>query len=305
MTIPDKAYQIVEWALIVLLALFAAEASNAIVENSLSVVPRPLPITAPPTPKANGPAQAIPPGLPKLLATTEPPSSQRRTSASSTDSDRHQPNSPSDGEGATRSASLKLRGTMAEASGAGLAMIDINGKTNVFSVGDTVTGGLTLISVSAYSATLQGEGQSQVLEMDVAVSIATESDESGEEAASDETPSPDNSQTPDASGAILSQRELRNILDHPEQFAGNGFRMKPVLREGEIVGMGIRLKDPNHPLARLGIQDGDIVRTLNGQELNGPEALTSIYRVIRNSPNLRFEVERNGQTETINVALSE
>lgn len=305
MTIPDKAYQIVEWTLIVLLAIFAAEASDAIVENSLSVAPRPLPITAPLAPKANGPAQAIPPGLPKLLATTEPPSSQRGTSASSADGYGPQSNPSSDGEGATQSASIKLRGTMAEASGAGLAMIDINGKTNVFSVGDTVTGGLTLTSVSAYSATLKGEGQSQVLEMDVAVSITTESDESGEEVTSDETPSPDSSQTPDASGAILSQRELRNILDHPEQFAGNGFRMKPVLREGEIVGMGIRLKDPNHPLARLGIQDGDIVRTLNGQELNGPEALTSIYRVIRNSPNLRFEVERNGQTETINVALSE
>ena len=105
--------------------------------------------------------------------------------------------------------------------------------------------------------------------------------------------------------AILTQRELRNILDNPAEFAGKGFRMKPVLNGGEIVGMRVNIRNASHPLARLGIKDGDIVKSLNGTPLNGPEALSSIYRVLRNTSSLSFDVDRGGSSEKVEITLEE
>lgn len=308
MGVPESVRQGLEWVLLLSLAYFSADTAAALLENQLRVAPQALVVSSivKPNPSAKASGLAVPPGLAALFATTEPAEGLPRT-AGKLGSTATNPS----GASAVSSASLKLKGTMASDGGGGLAMIDVNGQTQVFGVGEMVVSGLKLVAVTAYSATVEGDGRSQVLEMDVptdvsAVMIADSGPSAQATPDPDASPNPDGSQaSPSPGAAILSQRELRNILDHPEQFAGNGFRMKPVLREGEIVGMRISLRDPNHPLARLGVQDGDIVRSLNGQELNGPEALTSIYRVIRNSPNLRFEVERQGQPQVIDVALSE
>jgi general secretion pathway protein C len=313
-TIPEPAGRVLGWILLICIAFFSADTTAAMIEDGLRVAPKPLPAAPVSKAEANTPAQAVPRGMVELLATTEPEAPPAPAAAAAPGS-AHVTPAP-----AAPPSSLKLRGTMAGVGGSGLAMIDVNGETRVISVGEDVSG-MTLAEVTPYSARLEGGGRSQVLEMDVATELpaiiaqvtpptdpnedsAPSPSPSPGEAAADGTPSPDGTATP-AAGAILSQRELRNILDNPGQFAGKGFRMKPVLREGEIVGMRVTMKDSSHPLARLGVQNGDIVRSLNGQELNGPEALSSIYRVLRNTSSLRFEVERNGQNQTIDVSLSE
>ena len=78
-----------------------------------------------------------------------------------------------------------------------------------------------------------------------------------------------------------------------------------MLKGGEIIGMRVAIKDASHPLARLGIQNGDVVKSLNGTPINGPEALSSIYRVLRNTSNLSFEVDRGGTSQKVEITLEE
>ena len=47
------------------------------------------------------------------------------------------------------------------------------------------------------------------------------------------------------------------------------------------------------------------MKSLNGTPLNGPEALSNIYRLLRNTSNLSFEVDRNGTAEKIDITLEE
>lgn len=311
MTIPDSVSQTLNWLLVVGLAYFAADSACAILENRLGVPPRPLPATATVTLQEEVPAQAPAPGLIALLATTKPeePESEA-TAAGETPGTNQGTGTPKNPNVESSPKNLRLKGTMAGFGGAGLAMIEFNNETVVVSAGDEIAG-YQLISVEPYSVTLESNGHYQILEMDVATDLnappVNPKPQSTEEPL---VPAPEEQDPVDAEpaeevGGILTQRELRNILDNPEKFAGQGFRMNPVLREGEIIGMQVALPDASHPLARLGLKHGDIVRTLNGQELNGPEALTSIYRVLRNTSSLRFEIERNGQNESIDVALSE
>jgi type II secretion system protein C len=314
MTLPEPATRAVSWILLVGVAFFAADTTAAVIENRLRVAPKSIPVAAVAPLEAGGvPAQAVPPGLNELLATTRPATAAPEQVAAGGDGST--PTSTSSGP----PSSLNLRGTMAGVGGSGLAMIDVNGETRVVSVGEEISG-MRLAEVGAYWARLEGGGRTQILEMDVATEVAAVPVPPPILPPTDEPTVPADSPTPEATpgaipevgatpaapvgGAILSQTELRNILDNPGQFAGN-FRLKPVLREGEIVGMRVNMKDSSHPLARLGVQDGDIVRSLNGQDLNGPEALSSIYRVLRNTSSLKFEVERNGQNQSIDVSLSE
>lgn len=307
MNVPEPVSQATKWALVVGLAFFSADSACALIQRKLSVAPKPLPVTVAGAVQPNLPAQAAPQGLVALMKTTKPegvvaiggnPAGPGRPGAPNT---RPQPARPP--------ANLQLRGTMAGLNGNGLAMIDVNGQTQVVGTGEKV-GGMTVVSVTAYTVELDFNGQKQILEMDSSgpVAAATQPVVAASQLNPQQpnpSPTPDLSATPGAGDAILSQHELRAILDNPQAFAGQGFRMKPVLNGGEIVGMRVAIPNSSHPLARLGIKDGDVVKSLNGTPINGPEALSSIYRTLRNTPNLSFEVERNGIPQTVEITLEE
>jgi type II secretion system protein C len=313
MNVPEPLSQAARWALVVGLAFFSADATSALIGRTLNVPPKPLPQASVGVIQENVPAQAVPPGLIGLLKTT----------GSGDDTQGEGPGDGTAGPGSSvqpaptqAPSNLQLKGTMAGGGGSGLAMIDVNGQTQVASTGEEV-GGMILTSVSAYKITLTAKnGGVQVLEMNSDGPVAQAAPIGLPNPA---PPAPQPEQTPEPEvdvaegddqgqgqeGAILTQRELRNILDNPAQFAGKGFRMKPVLNGGEIIGMRMNIRNTNHPLARLGIKDGDVVKSLNGTPLNGPEALSSIYRVLRNTSSLSFEVDRGGQSEKIEITLEE
>lgn len=311
MNLPEPLSQTAKWALVVGLAFFSADATAALIGRTLSVPPKPLPQASVGVIQESVPAQAAPPGLVNLLKTTQPEGAVLEAAEGTAGPDSSvKPSTP-----APPPSNLQLRGTMAGGSGSGLAMIDVNGQTQVVSTGELV-GGMTLTSVSAYSITLtSADGSVQVLDMNAEGPVSTASASpqpvvrnprpaTQPEPQQEEGP-PEGEVDAGGDGAILTQRELRNILDNPAEFAGKGFRMKPVLNGGEIIGMRVNIRNASHPLARLGIKDGDVVKSLNGTPLNGPEALSSIYRVLRNTSSLSFDVDRGGNSEKVEITLEE
>lgn len=305
-TLPEPASEAVKWALVVGLSFYSADACCALIQQKLAVPAKPLTAAVVPNVQQGGvPPQAVPPGLVSLLATTRPEGQVGSLPGADPTNPSAAPGTPA--QPTAPPSNLQLRGTMAGDGGNGLAMIDVNGQTQVFGTGEQVAG-LTVMEVSAYSVRLEGNGQVQILEMDSSGPVAAATLPVNPNPAQPnpmQTPMPTPSASPaEGAGAILTQRELREILNNPAGFADQGFRMKPVLSNGEIVGMRVALQ-PAHPLARLGIQDGDIVKSLNGTPINGPEALSSLYRVLRNTSSLSFEVDRNGTAQKVEVTLEE
>ena len=303
MSVPEPVSQGMKWALVVGLAFFSADATSALIQRQLTVPAKPLPPASVGVIQANAPAQAAPPGLVALLKTTESEKTPPPPGSTTT-----QPGGNPSVTAAPRKApsNLKLRGTMAGGEGSGLAMIDVNGQTQVVGTGEMISG-MTVKAVTPYSVSLEVNGQVQILEMESTGQLAGNSAPARTLAPRTQIqpqPQPTPEQNED-SGAIMTQKELRAILDNPAKFAGKGFRMKPVLKGGEIIGMRVAIKDASHPLARLGIQNGDVVRSLNGTPINGPEALSSIYRVLRNTSNLSFEVDRGGSSQKVEITLEE
>jgi hypothetical protein len=68
-------------------------------------------------------------------------------------------------------------------------------------------------------------------------------------------------------------------------------RITPEDGRNEVVAAGIR---PNMLLARLGLRNGDIVRSVNHIDLGSPEAALEAYARLRGASDLLVEIRRGG-----------
>ena len=56
-------------------------------------------------------------------------------------------------------------------------------------------------------------------------------------------------------------------------------------------------------LGRLGIQNGDMLRTINGFDLTEPDSVLEAYTRLRSAERLSLSVERRGQAVTMDYQV--
>ncbi|MBN9418562.1 MAG: hypothetical protein J0I12_24135 [Candidatus Eremiobacteraeota bacterium] len=98
-------------------------------------------------------------------------------------------------------------------------------------------------------------------------------------------------------------RQLREDLDRKEQWI-NHILVRPVRRNGRPLGVRVEFTGSN-PLARVGLQSGDIVLSLNQVPLTQVEDCPVLLTELRSAPSLRFLVERKGVVLPLEVHLPE
>lgn len=277
----SKLKNFCHWALIAGLAFYLADVTTAVFQKTLEVSPKPVPCVVQQSPVVQQDSS-------RFVALL-------RKSAPATTKARSKDFSPRVTTLGPPPADLTLRGTVAGVGGTGLAMIEQGGRIQVVGTGESVSG-MLVKAVDATSVRLEAGGRVVVLEL-----LTGEKRVVGGARLPSEASVVRQSTN---SEAILSQRELRGILDNPTNFAGK-LALNSVIRNGEVVGMRVAIRDASHPLARLGIRSGDVVKSLNGIPLDGPEALTQVYRVLRNTSHLSFEVDRGGASQKVEITLEE
>ena len=295
MKISNTFWQGLSWVFLVSLAFFSAEALAGGVSCWLRVEARPIQETYFSSIQHQFQAPKASAELVGLMGTTVP--------------DQTAPTPHLDLEGPSpdtrpiqKQSRLTLRGILAGTDGNGLALIDYQGKTRVLSVGQELAR-MILIEVKTHEIRLLGPGGERVLRLGSEKKRVEPSVESARTSA-DSLPAANRVKKLPSAGAIMTRRELIQLLDNIEKFAGT-FKIEMVHRRGETVGTKVTILDQNHPLARLGIRDGDIIKSLNRNPLNSPDSLTTAFRVLRNSLKLNFEVERGGQTRKVSITLEE
>lgn len=103
-------------------------------------------------------------------------------------------------------------------------------------------------------------------------------------------------------GYAVSRELLLRALKDPGA-AGAGAQFKPVERDGQTVGMEIRAVRKGSPLEYMGIQSGDVVRSLNGADLTTPVGLLSALTTLRSSDSVTLQVVRNNAPRSIQYLL--
>lgn len=80
-------------------------------------------------------------------------------------------------------------------------------------------------------------------------------------------------------------------------------RIVPAFKDGVAQGFKLFSIRPDSIYTKIGIQNGDVIKRINGYDLNSPEKALEIYSKLKEAARIDIEVERNGSTvrKTYNV----
>jgi general secretion pathway protein C len=100
----------------------------------------------------------------------------------------------------------------------------------------------------------------------------------------------------------LSRSMLNKVLDNAGKLIGIA-AVSPKMEGGQSVGMEIRGVRPNTLLTKLGIQNGDILESINGESLSNPDAALGAYTTLRTADKFNLSIRRGGRSMIINYNL--
>jgi general secretion pathway protein C len=94
---------------------------------------------------------------------------------------------------------------------------------------------------------------------------------------------------------------VESVLADPMRALGS-LRVMPAQAGGRAVGMRVR-GVARTPLQALGIEDDDVIRSVNGLELTSPDGMLEAWVRLRTSDQLRVEILRGGVARTHDVSV--
>lgn len=84
-------------------------------------------------------------------------------------------------------------------------------------------------------------------------------------------------------------RTLANLNDVAMQA-----RIVPAFKDGQAQGFKLFSIRPDSIYSKIGVQNGDVIRRINGFELNSPEKALEVYTRLKEASRIEIEIERNG-----------
>jgi type II secretion system protein C len=184
---------------------------------------------------------------------------------------------------------FSLVGTLAGENGQGIAFIQIETETVTLGPGDLVPDSTALlVEVRPDHILVEHLTNQYVVSLGQTPSSPTKS------------ATPNVQQTNDTS---ISQSEIRALLERTDLVFQPGFKIAPKIENGDMVGAVVKLPGKDHPLARLGLESGDLIKSINQKPLNETGSLAKMLPVLRNSSTLVIEIERRGQAKTLTIDL--
>jgi len=80
-------------------------------------------------------------------------------------------------------------------------------------------------------------------------------------------------------------------------------RVRPVQRGGRVVGIQLLRVRPDTLLGSLGIKNGDVIKSINGFQMSGPEKALQAYARMRTASEIHVQVERSGNPVTVDLHI--
>ena len=100
----------------------------------------------------------------------------------------------------------------------------------------------------------------------------------------------------------VSRAMLNKVLDNAGRLIGIA-AVSPKMKDGQSLGMEIRGIRSGTLLTKLGIRNGDILESVNGQSLTSTDAALGAYTTLRTSDKFTLSIRRKGESMMINYNL--
>jgi general secretion pathway protein C len=75
-------------------------------------------------------------------------------------------------------------------------------------------------------------------------------------------------------------------------------RIVPEMKDGRAAGFRLFSVRPDGPFAVIGLQNGDVISSINGLEMNSPDQALMVYTKLKSAAHLSVGLDRNGQKIT-------
>lgn len=82
-------------------------------------------------------------------------------------------------------------------------------------------------------------------------------------------------------------------------------RIVPHEQNGQVLGVKLYGIRRNSLLGMLGLQNGDLLRTINGYDMSAPDSALEAYSRLRTAPQLTLSVTRRGQAMSVEYAIQQ
>jgi general secretion pathway protein C len=80
-------------------------------------------------------------------------------------------------------------------------------------------------------------------------------------------------------------------------------RFVPSIKDGKPNGFKLYAIRPQSIFGKIGLQNGDTVKAINGSEMTTPDAALGLYTKLRSASHLSVQVERRGETLTLDYTI--
>ena len=189
---------------------------------------------------------------------------------------------------------LELQGTIAGPAAVAMAIIKDRQKnlTDLYKIGDAV-GAARIVSIRKDAVILSENGRKMILKLDASRSRSATANPAKSASAGSKEPG---AKLP----SVRSQGNQRvEILEDILEKAV----IEPAVYNNQTVGLRITKLD-EIPMAKvLGLQEGDIIQGVNGQELSSKQKAFQVFRKAKTQPEIVLELIRDGKREALGFSL--
>jgi type II secretory pathway component PulC len=94
------------------------------------------------------------------------------------------------------------------------------------------------------------------------------------------------------------QIERSDLFGHLNELSRSA-RIVPEIRAGRAAGLRVYSVRAGGPAAQIGLQNGDVLRAIDGVPLDSPEKALECYARLKTAHHVSVLIERNGQPVTL------
>ena len=103
--------------------------------------------------------------------------------------------------------------------------------------------------------------------------------------------------------ACTIERQLVEKLLANTTMLATAARFVPSIKDGKPNGFKLYAIRPQSIFGRIGLQNGDTIKAINGSDMTTPDAALALYTKLRNASHLSVQVERRGETVALDYSI--
>ncbi len=100
----------------------------------------------------------------------------------------------------------------------------------------------------------------------------------------------------------IEKEEIDRVLGNLSEVATKA-RIVPSFKNGKPNGFKLFSIKPGSIYAKIGMKNGDVVRKVNGYEMNSPDKALEIYQKLKDARSVTIDIQRRGRAMTMNYDI--